>query len=285
MTETAKPDLPPPYEACAHLIAFTGGKFVLDTPFRQVVAGTVLRSRATFIGVCSLVEIEIPQQAAMLARALFEDVAVAHWVMLNEDDPTWLIDRFFRHRDAIALHQRRLSQETAWRVGAPIVSDPESLLSRQNALTKEFGAEAQKDWWDPGAEGRGRGRPIGLRGIVACLEDAATRHVRFYPRFAGGDEPLLVRMERVVQKWFNQYLHHTAVGLPFNATPDGVDPAHNPTEHVLFCSYWMFAQQAYLLHELYGRDLAEFEELYVEGLKDGFGPLFGADPGLIRRVH
>lgn len=266
-------ELSPPFQACKELIAFIGGDvFEADTPLRQIVVATVTRSRDTFSGVCMLAEQGFPFQAPMLARSLFEDLVVAHWIVLNEDDPQWLIDRFFRHRDAMALYQSQLAARTDWRMGPPIVSDASTLKSRQNALRKEFGGEAQKNWWDPGKQGEGCGEPIGLRGIAQRLEEAAARHERFHPRLAGGQEPLLTRAELVVQKWFTQYLHHTAVGLPVQPQPTGeLVPSVDPTWLTLFWSYWMYAQQVYLLHDLYRRDMAPFEELFRGGFTSGFG--------------
>jgi hypothetical protein len=157
-------------------------------------------------------------------------------------------------------------------MGGPLVPDPEKLLRNQNALFREFGGEAQREWWDPGEDGQGRGRPIGLSGIARRLEEVAARRERFYPRFAGGAEPLLHRLERVAQKWFTQYLHHTAVGLPIQPQLEGrptISP--DPSWLVLFTAYWLFAQQGYLVHELYRRDLTEFEVIFRSGLVDGFG--------------
>lgn len=105
---------------------------------------------------------------------------------LNQDDQDWLSGRFLRHREAIA-----------------------------DQLVEEFGKQATGDWRDPGKEGQGRGKPVGLRRIVVWLEKVAAERKRFHPRFAGGEEPLLERIDRTIHKWLSQCVHHTAVGLPF----------------------------------------------------------------------
>src|SRR4051794_10365 len=106
------PDPPPPLAAGWTLLDFLDGdSAVIDTPLQQIVVGTVLRSKDTFEAACGLLEHGLPAQAAMLNRSLFEDVVVGHWVLLNREDSDWLVDRFFRHRDAIALHQARLARD------------------------------------------------------------------------------------------------------------------------------------------------------------------------------
>ena len=268
--------VPPPLMACMTLVDFMnwiGGRLVADTTFQQLVVGTLGRSFGTFLTICETLYDGNPIQGAMLCRPLFEDVVVAHWLLYNDSDPQWLVDRFERHREAIALYQQKLSVMTEWGTGPSLVEDLKNVKSRQNELFKEFGSEAQRNWWDPGKNGRGEGRPIGLRGVAAILEDVAASGVRFHPRFAGGDEPVLRRMELVVGKWFSQTIHHTALGLPVDIL--GQDqppvPAANRSYLVAFCAFWLFAQQLYSVHELYGRATPELDRLVYDGMKDGFG--------------
>lgn len=247
--------------------------FPVETPLKQLVIATVLRSVETFTAVLELLEFEQPAQAGMLARPLFEDLVVAHWIVYNQADPDWLVERFFRHRDAIALHQERVEKETSWSLGARLPTG-ERLRSRQNDLFGEFGGEAQKNWWDPGENGQGDGRPIGVRGVCSILEDAAARGEMFKPRLAGGAEPLLRRLERAALKWFHQLLHHTAAGLPAQPMPDsGPIPSPDPSDQVLFISGWMIAQQGLLLGDLYGwnSDAEDFQKLFGLWLADGYG--------------
>jgi hypothetical protein len=149
---------------------------------------------------------------------------------------------------------------------------------QQNALFNEFGGEAQKDWWDPGSDGKGAGKPIGLRGVAQRLEVEAASGGLFAVRFAGGREAILTRMEVVVHKWLTQFLHHTALGLPFAMTAEGIPgQLTDPSATVLFAAVWIFGQQIYLLHDLHGRDTTDFNEVFRKCLVEGFG----ADPSLI----
>jgi hypothetical protein len=87
-TETPE-ELPAPLVAGLRLLAFVDGDtFVLDTLFNQILHGTFMRSRETFAGTCVLLSEGLPVQAAMLVRSLFEDMVVAHWVVLHHKDPS-----------------------------------------------------------------------------------------------------------------------------------------------------------------------------------------------------
>jgi hypothetical protein len=262
-------DLPPRLKwAWAMLRYVARGRFAGDTAFRQLVVSTALRSANTFKSILVLVETGLPSQAAMLARPLFEDLVVGHWLLLNRTDPDWLVERFFRHRDAIALHQTKVERDTRWTMGPALPTAPK-VASKQNPLLAEFGGEAQKNWWDPGDD---KGRPLGLRRIAEKLEQAAADGTMFSPRFAGGDEPLLRRFEQAAYKWFTQFLHHTAIGLPMQPMPEGDSvETPDPSGRVLFITGWTFAQQAYLLHELYGQGSYEFDHLLGAWLTEGYG--------------
>ena len=155
-------------------------------------------------------------------------------------------------------------------MGRP-VADASKLRARQNELAKEFGGEAEKNWWDPCKNGDGTGQPLGLRGVAQRLEDAAAGGEMFCPRFAGGQEPLLARWELVVHKWFTQFLHHTALGLHIAPSDQGQpELLSDPSDFVIFAGVWMFAQQIYLLHDLDGRDTQAFDEVFKACLLEGF---------------
>jgi hypothetical protein len=241
-----------------------------DNPVTQLIWATVARSKITFQAIGQLLGHEFDVQAAMLARPLFEDMIVAHWVDYNRDDPDWLINRFVSHREAMALDQIEMQERHGFGTGPLITSDEKTLRSKQNKLGREFKSRARRDWWDPGHEGKGTGSPIGIEGVAAILEDAAARHQRFYPRFAGGEEPMLRRMEAVIVKWFSRQLHHTALGLPFQPNINGRITDYSDRLgpwRVLFTAYWTFGQQIYLVFEHLGLDVSAYDALFIEGLK------------------
>ena len=273
MTDDAPEELRPPLLAGQALLAFTERDlFPLDTPFNRILYGTFMRSRDTFAATYNLLAQGYPVQAAMLVRSLFEDMVVAHWLVLNQEDPDWLTGRFERHRKAIALYQDELERETGWTLGRPLADASKLSGQQRNALQQEFGGDARRDWWDPRKNGDGTGKPLGLRGIARRLEESAEGGGLFHVRFAGGQEPLLARMELVAHKWLTQCLHHTALGLPFTFDNEGKpEVLGDPSGIVMFVAAWMFAQQIYLLHDFDGRDRSDFDEVWRACLIEGFG--------------
>jgi hypothetical protein len=250
-------------EGMERLLMFTkDGVYRWTDDYGALIYATVVRSARTYAGICMLLRAGLAVQAAVLTRTLFEDVIVAHWMVLNHEDRDWLVERFLRQREAIALQQRKLRKETGFSMGPPL-SAPDDVEDHETELFEEFGARVSRDWWDPGREGRGRGKDVGLRKLVIRLENAAAEHRMFHPRFAGGHEPLLDRTDRVVNKWLSQCVHHTVVGLPF--APSGVDETEvsgDPMVIVGFSASWLFAQQVFLLHELEDLDFEAIDTVW-----------------------
>jgi hypothetical protein len=144
-------------EAMEDLLPFTKrAAYEWDEDFEALIYATTARSGRTFDGVCQLLRAGLAVQAAMLTRTLFEDMVVGHWVFYNHDDHEWLVQKFLRQREAIALHQRRLQREAGFSMGPPI-SVPDDAPSSSKELIEEFGGEVHRDWWNPGREGGGKG--------------------------------------------------------------------------------------------------------------------------------
>lgn len=247
-------------EAIEDLLPFTKkAAYEWDSSFQALVFATVARSGRTFDGVCKLLRAGLAVQAAMLTRSLFEDMVVGHWLLFNREEPDWLVEKFLRQREAIALHQQRLQKQTGFAMGPPI-SVPSDVNRRAKDLAAEFGGEVHRDWWNPGREGEGKGGDVKLRKIVSLLEDAAAEHKMFHPRFAGGEEALLRRMDQVTHKWMNQCIHHTTIGLPFTPTDgDSAEISPDPMVIVAWNSAWMYTQQIYLLFDLDEADARPLE--------------------------
>lgn len=261
----------PAFVAARELNDVLGNRIAVPNaqPFSQLIWATFVRSKHTYEAIGHLLGNEFDVQAAMLCRPLFEDMLVGHWLELNRDDSDWLVDRFFRHREAMTLDQIELEKRHPFGVGPLLVPDTKGLHAKQNALGKEFKGGARRDWWDPCDQGRGVGNPIGIEGVAGLLEDAAAEHIRFDPRFAGGETALLRSLEAVIVNWFSRQLHHTAMGLPFQPSADGpVEFRHDPIAplRILFGAYWTFGQQGFLLVEHLGQDASGYEEAFMKGL-------------------
>lgn len=115
-----------------------------DSPLERLLLGTVGRGISTFQTLVDLVEADRTLQAAMLGRPLFEDMAVAHWMVLNQREPDWLVRRFEEHGDAMRLQEATVRAQSNW---PPYASDISDLAGREAYLRKTYGAHAQHDWW------------------------------------------------------------------------------------------------------------------------------------------
>jgi hypothetical protein len=235
-----------------------------DTPVQQLVNGTCARASSTLIAIHGLVANQHPLQAAMLSRPLFEDMVVAHWVALHDDDPGWLLERFLDHRDAMRLAEARARRAIGW--SEPDVSD---IIEREAELKAEYGQYAERDWWGKDNEGS----RIRMPRLVELLSEAS----RFQPRLKG-EQPILRQYYAVVQKFGSQCLHHTAAGMEIQLAREGGMPgiAPPPDEtQVLAAAYWTYGQLVYLVLELQPADFREFEEIFLDGLYNVFGPAAG----------
>jgi hypothetical protein len=159
-------------EAGRRLSAVVEGQVKVSTqPLSQLIWATVMRSKRTFDAISHLVGMGFDTQAAMLARALFKDMIVVHWLDLSRDNHDWLLDRFFIHRDALALDQADIASRYPFATGPPLVPDVGALRKRQKEIRSAFRGRATNDWWDPGGDGFGKGRPLRISGIAHGVLD------------------------------------------------------------------------------------------------------------------
>jgi Family of unknown function (DUF5677) len=136
---------------------------MVDTHMEQILVGTAARAKETFRSMCALAGEHQTVQAAMLCRSIFEDMVVAHWLVLHEDDPEFLTRRYIDHLDAIRLNEARTTERHGY--SAPDVSD---LAGREEELIRDFGASAQRQWWAV----RRDGRPINMPAVIDVLEES-----------------------------------------------------------------------------------------------------------------
>jgi hypothetical protein len=189
---------------------------------------------------------------------------VAHWLALHDQDPDWLIERFLDHRDAMRLAEARARRKIGW--SEP---DVEDIIEREAELIDEYGDYAQKDWWGKDEDGS----RVTMPRLVDLLSDTE----RFHPRLKG-EQPILQQYYAVVQKFATHCLHHTAAGMEVQLTRAGGVPRIAPLpdeSQVLAASYWTYGQLVYLVLELQPADFGEFQEIFLAGLYNAFGPAAG----------
>jgi hypothetical protein len=244
---------------CGYLENFLDkGTWKPVTPLEELVLRTLARGRGTFGTIVDLAENGRTLQAAMLGRSLFEDMVVAHWLVLHHDDPDWLVQRFNAHADAMRLHDVTVRRQM--RLGS--ADDVSDLHGREHDLREQFGRFAERDWWGKTRDGQ----RISMPQLVARLADEK----RFQPRLRG-DEPILEQYYALQQKAWTQALHHTAVGTLVGQSDGGVFPrsvAGPSRSLILFGNYWVFGQLIFVALELGAEAgaLTYFEKVFLTGL-------------------
>ena len=180
-------DLPPKlrwaWSMARHLAR---ARFPVETPLKQLVVATVLRSVETFTAVLELLEYEQPAQAGVLARPLFEDPAS---FPIGSFTTRLIPIGWWNGSSGTATRLRSIKSASKEKQAGRSAHSCQVETSYGHGKMSSSGSSAAKlerDWWDPGENGRGEGRPIGVRGVCSVLEDAAERGEMFRPRLAGG---------------------------------------------------------------------------------------------------
>jgi len=242
------------FEACSALRQFVSDHqslLVLDERSSFVIAATFARGYKTFRSSIALCADGFGEQAAMLNRSIFEDMAVAYWVQ-NEGEAA--VDQLNRHhelvvdqyRDAVVAHDRPTEAAGIRALSA----------KRRGDLEREFGPHGS--WFGKG----------GLRRILQQIEGAWPD-----PEM----RKLLWRMYALGHRYNTLLLHHSANALNQTAVrrPDGglAYSAATSTRNVggaLLSAYFPLSQLARLayasedldvLDALIDRDLPRFSRL------------------------
>jgi hypothetical protein len=95
----------PDVDALLTLVSFTRDRTDAmrnESAAERLLMLTTMRSNNTALAIVNLLDLVSTEQAQMLCRSLFEDMAVVHWLVMQED-PAFLVERFFDSQDAIAL--------------------------------------------------------------------------------------------------------------------------------------------------------------------------------------
>jgi hypothetical protein len=254
-------------EALQALVLFVRehqAQYIDDEPLDLLLMFTTMRSRNTALAVANLLVTDCIEQAQMLCRALFEDMVAAHWLMM-QDDPDYLLERFYSQQEAIILREYDHATGTM-RLPYPHPEIDRALQRRDEFITK-FGRYAERAWWEA--------RPDGSRITMAQVVGELRTFENYAPRFHGGDEPALQNAYGLANMWANQQLHHTPYGLPFALTRAGVKTrdrllARRLAAHTAF---WTFGQTIYLQLQCGTRDEAlatQFDTLFSEMLREHF---------------
>ncbi len=228
-------------DVCAFLTKFIDdGTWEPATSLERLVVVTLTRARVTYETIVPLVQMGRTAQAAALTESLFEDMLIAHWLVLHEDDHEWLVEQHKAHGDALRLHFASVPGAST---SAADISD---LAGRERELRERFGLYAERPWWGIDRNGD----PLTVGAILKRLAAAED----FHPRLRG-EQPILEQQYAALRRMC--------------AGPHAVEeePTGPSAFHVLHTTYWTFAQMIFVALELGARDALEhFEKLFLSGL-------------------
>lgn len=219
-----------------------------EPPGADEITGLIFaRATKTFKAAVQLTRQGYGEQAAMLNRSLFEGMAVAHWVVANEEAAA---ERFFRGWQFDRYLLARVIENTGWLPDGAEAQGPELSEEDLQVMRRDFGTYGHKLWTGH----------KGLRELVDEIESDWGDE---------GERQMLRNFLRVVNRDNNQLLHSTVSGLAGAATgvaDDGlylsVGPSATRIEQALFPAYWTYAQTFGVLIDRFEISVRpEFEEM------------------------
>jgi hypothetical protein len=261
MADDPQPESDPRLDALASLVRFVQEHdegFIREDVADQLLLLTTMRSCNTTLAVHKLLLTDSIEQAQMLCRPLFEDTVAMHWLVMQED-PTFLIERFFAYQAAQLVREHEYVTSEL-RLPFPDIPGLADALTRRTELQDKFGRHAERAWWNA----RPDGSRIGLAGIISELET----HEAYRPRLHGGAERAMRNHYVLAHRWAELQLHHTPEGLPFALTRAGIFGRDRQAQATLVAesAYWAFGQTIYLQLTFGARDrdtLREFDAMYA----------------------
>jgi hypothetical protein len=242
-------------QVCGHLPEFIDdGTWEPSTPLETLIVECVSRGRLMYETIVELASSGTVGQAALLASSLFEEMAVANWLVLHSDNPDWLLEQFADHRDALRLYEATRRDSEHRDGGDANVSD---LDGREDELRRRFGSSAERPWWGIDRDGS----PLSMPELVERLAAAEL----FHPRLRG-EKPVLEEQYATQRIWAQALQHMPTDTRPGEASPEPSLGAPNAVV-VLFSSYWVFGQLIHGALEIGAPAvLAHFERLFLAGL-------------------
>lgn len=241
----------PEFRACRDLLALAWARKPLGADnegFKALLLAIFARSTLTYRATMQLCRGGYGEQADMLNRSLFEDMAAAHWVSLHRDEAVARIEQ--HHQHSRVLWNRVIERR-------PGLGDPVELgLSDETVeeLDTLFGKHGQRPWLG-----------IGMWDLVSEIE-------QLWPDDETREE--LWRFYELAHRANNQKLHLSSFSLnrvvrarkddgasifQYQASPS-IDPG-GPVGPALFGAFWIYRQLTGLIWDVYGIPQDELTEL------------------------
>ena len=249
----------PEFRACRDLLALAWERkpeAVGGEAFKALLLAIFARSTLTYRAIMHLCRGGYGEQADMLNRSLFEDMAAAHWVSLHHDEA---VERIGQHHQ----HSRVLWNRVIER--RPGLGDPVDLGVNEETireLDQLFGQHGHRPWLG-----------LGMWDLVSEIE-------QLWPDETGREQLWL--FYELAHKANNQKLHLSSFALnrvvrarekggeiafTYQASPS-ID-ADGPVGPALFGAFWIYWQLVGLIWDVYEMpqdELTALVEAHLKGL-------------------
>lgn len=247
----------PEFRACRDLLALAWARKPADVGgegFKALLLAIFARSTLTYRANMHLCRGGYGEQADMLNRTLFEDMAAGHWVSLHREEAVERIEE--HHQHSRVLWNRVIERR-------PGLGEPVDLgLSEETVdeLDKLFGKHGQRPWLG-----------LGMWDLVSEIE-------QLWPDDEGREQ--LWRFYELAHRANNQKLHLSSFSLnrvvgareedggivfQYRASPS-IDPG-GPVGPALFGAFWIYWQLTGLIWDVYEMPQDELTELVKHHLE------------------
>lgn len=216
----------------------------------RLIVAEAARATKTFEAVIRLSEAGFGEQGVMLDRALFEGMAVAHWVSDNRREAVRL---FSRHAKYSAVLWKETFGSLGWLDETEQGDAPAIGPKQREEFSSLFGKYGEKAWVR-------RGLPSLLRAIEHLWDEDGRRE--------------LWTAHNVANRYSNQILHSTATSTGAATTAITADSLHlgigasnEFVSRALFPAYWTYGQTFRLVIRVFRlRSNDRFRAIYPAGL-------------------
>lgn len=251
----------PEFRACRDLLALAWERKpdgLRGEAFRALLLAVFARSTLTYRAVMQLCRGGYGEQADMLIRSLFEDMAAAHWISLHRDEAVERIEQ--HHQHSRVLWNRVLERRPGLGEPVDLGLDHETVAE----LDRIFGQHGTRPW-------------LGL-----SMWDLIVEIEQLWPDEEAREQ--LWRFYELAHRANNQKLHLSSFALnrlvrareaggeivfQYRASPS-IDSA-GPVGPALFGAFWIYWQLTGLIWDVYEMAQAELTQLVEQRLEE-LGP-------------
>lgn len=239
------------------------GRPLEETPGSDlIVAALFVRSLNTYVAAVRLCEAGYGEQAAMLNRSLFEDMADAHWTV---GEPALAVSLLADH----GSHGAMLLADAARKYPDffPAAEIPEYDAAERTRLDGLFGPHGTKSW------------------TRLNIHERVERIAHHWTDIGAETQPLFLYRD-IAQRENNQTLHVSAVALGSTVRERNdqfvtfrLGPDVDMLDRALFGAFWIFSQTVGLLLDHFSFKVDKAERVAATDMADFKRPSAGAEPG------